>query len=44
MNLREIVLVDVDWILLAQGRDRWRSLVGNVMKLKFSVEDEKFRD
>jgi hypothetical protein len=27
MDLREIGFGDVDWIDLAQGRDRWRALV-----------------
>jgi hypothetical protein len=27
MDLREIDLVGVDWIRLAQDRDRWRALV-----------------
>jgi len=26
---------DMDWIELAQGRDRWRALVSAVMKLRF---------
>jgi hypothetical protein len=34
MDLREIVLGGVDWIRLAQGRDRWRAVVSAVMNLR----------
>jgi hypothetical protein len=34
MDLREIGLVGVDWILLAQDRDRWRAVVSAVMNLR----------
>jgi hypothetical protein len=34
MDLREIVFGDVDWIHLAQDRDRWRALVNTVMNLR----------
>jgi hypothetical protein len=34
MNLTEIGCGRVDWIQLAQDRDRWRSLVNTVMKLQ----------
>jgi hypothetical protein len=33
MDLREIVFWDVDWINLAQDRDRWRAFVNTVMNL-----------
>jgi hypothetical protein len=33
MDLREIGFGDVDWILWAQNRDRWRALVNTVMNL-----------
>jgi hypothetical protein len=33
MDLREIGWGDVDWIGLAQDRDRWRALVNAVMNL-----------
>jgi hypothetical protein len=33
MDLREIGLGGGDWIRLAQGRDRWRAVVGAVMSL-----------
>jgi hypothetical protein len=35
MDLREIAFGDVDWIHLAQDRDRWRALVNTVMNLRF---------
>jgi hypothetical protein len=34
MDLREIGSGDVDWIDLAQDRDRWRALVNTVMNLR----------
>jgi ribosome biogenesis protein Nip4 len=34
MYLREIGFGDVDWIHLAQDRDRWRALVNKVMNLR----------
>jgi hypothetical protein len=34
MDLREIGFEDVDWIHLAQDRDRWRALVNTVMNLR----------
>jgi hypothetical protein len=34
MDLREIGFGDVDWIYLAQDRDRWRALVNTVMNLR----------
>jgi hypothetical protein len=35
MDLREVICGDVDWIDVAQGRDRWRPLVITVMNLGF---------
>jgi hypothetical protein len=35
MDLREIGFGVVDWIHLAQDRDRWRALVNTVMSLRF---------
>jgi hypothetical protein len=34
MNLREIGWGSVDWIQLAQDRERWRVLVNTVMNLR----------
>jgi hypothetical protein len=34
MDLGEIGLGDVDWIRLAQDRDRWRAVVNAVMNLR----------
>jgi hypothetical protein len=37
LNLREIGLGSVDWIRLAQDRDRWRAVVSAVMNLRVLV-------
>jgi hypothetical protein len=34
MDLREIGFEGVDWIHLAQDRDRWRALVNTVLNLQ----------
>jgi hypothetical protein len=34
MDLREIGWDGVDWIDLAEDRDKWRALVSTVMKLR----------
>jgi hypothetical protein len=34
MDLREIVWDGIDWIDMAQDRDRWRALVNTVMNLR----------
>jgi hypothetical protein len=33
MDLREIGWGDVNWIDLAQGRNKWRALINTTMKL-----------
>jgi len=33
-DLQEVVCVYMDWIGLAQDRDRWRTLVSTVMNLR----------
>ena len=34
MNLQEVGCGGMDWIDLAEGRNRWRALVNAVMKLR----------
>jgi hypothetical protein len=36
MDLQEVVGGRVDWMELAQDRDRWRALVGTVRKCRVS--------
>jgi hypothetical protein len=36
MDLREIGWDDIDWIELAQDKDKWRALVNTVMNLRIS--------
>jgi hypothetical protein len=33
MDVRKVGFGDVDWVHLAQDRDRWRALVNTVMSL-----------
>jgi hypothetical protein len=34
MDLQEVGLRDVEWLDLAQNRDRWRALINAVMNLR----------
>jgi hypothetical protein len=34
MDLQEVGCEGMDWIAMAEGRDRWRSLVNAVMNLR----------
>jgi hypothetical protein len=34
MDLVEVLFGDVDWIGLAQDRDRWRAIVNSVLNLR----------
>jgi hypothetical protein len=36
MDLGELLWVDVNWIDLAQDRNRWRALVNSVLNLQVS--------
>jgi hypothetical protein len=42
MNLREIGWDGMDWIDLAQNRDKWRSLVNTVTNLRVPQNAGKF--
>jgi hypothetical protein len=42
MDLGEIGSEDVDWMLLAQDRDQWRSLMKMVMNFRVPKRAENF--
>jgi hypothetical protein len=42
MDLREIVLESMDWIYLAQDRDRWRAFVNTIMNIRIPWNEEHF--
>ena len=44
MDLQVVGYGDVDWIELAQDRDRWRALVSAVMSLRGSIKCGEFLD
>jgi hypothetical protein len=44
MDLREMVFGYVDWIYLAQDRDRWRALVNTIMNLRDPQNAGEFLD
>jgi hypothetical protein len=41
MDLGEVVWGDVDWIDLAQDRNRWRALVNSVLNLRVPLNAGK---
>ena len=42
MDLQELAWGSVDWIVLAQDRDRWRVLINATMKLRVPENAGKF--
>jgi hypothetical protein len=44
MDLQKLGCVGLDWIQLAQNRDRWRALVNAVMNLRVPIKFGEFID
>jgi hypothetical protein len=44
MYLQELGCGGMEWIMLAQDRDRWWALLNAVMKLRGSIKCEEFLD
>jgi hypothetical protein len=44
MDLQEVGYGEMDWIDLAQDKDRWRALVSSVMNLRGSIKCGGFLD
>ena len=44
MDLEEVGRGCEDWMVLAQGRDRWRALVSAVMNFEVSIKCGEFVD
>ena len=44
MDLQEVGSVGMDWIQLAEDRDRWKTLVNAVMNLRVPQNEGEFLD